>query len=80
MQQKDVPQNASSTAGQASSSSPLMTGDVQIPTVSADVAADIAKYTNKVDYTLPFNPWRDKSTRPAVGILLDLFAGFLQDG
>uniref|UniRef100_A0A674PS81 Protein kinase C binding protein 1, like n=1 Tax=Takifugu rubripes TaxID=31033 RepID=A0A674PS81_TAKRU len=40
---KDVPQNASSTAGQASSSSPLMTGDVPIPTVSADVAADIAK-------------------------------------
>lgn len=53
VQQKDVPQNASSTAGQASSSSPLMTGDVQIPTVSADVAADIAKYTNKVDYALP---------------------------
>uniref|UniRef100_A0A674PGI5 Protein kinase C binding protein 1, like n=1 Tax=Takifugu rubripes TaxID=31033 RepID=A0A674PGI5_TAKRU len=48
VQQKDVPQNASSTAGQASSSSPLMTGDVPIPTVSADVAADIAKYTNKI--------------------------------
>lgn len=25
-----------------------MSGDLQIPTVSADVAADIAKYTNKV--------------------------------
>ncbi|XP_056897463.1 MYND-type zinc finger-containing chromatin reader ZMYND8-like isoform X6 [Takifugu flavidus] len=52
VQQKDVPQNASSTAGQASSSSPLMTGDVPIPTVSADVAADIAKYTNKIMETI----------------------------
>lgn len=45
VQQKDVPQNTSlSTAG----SSTLLSGDLQIPTVSADVAADIAKYTNKV--------------------------------
>ncbi|XP_038578061.1 protein kinase C-binding protein 1-like isoform X3 [Micropterus salmoides] len=51
VQQKDLPQStASSTAAQvtAGSSSSFMSGDVQIPTVSADVAADIAKYTNKI--------------------------------
>lgn len=32
----------------ASSSSSPVTGDFQIPTTSADVASDIAKYTNKV--------------------------------
>ncbi|XP_045911315.1 protein kinase C-binding protein 1-like isoform X5 [Micropterus dolomieu] len=51
VQQKDLPQStASTTAAQvtAGSSSSFMSGDVQIPTVSADVAADIAKYTNKI--------------------------------
>lgn len=51
VQQKDLPLNTS-TSGTAQvtsgSSTSLMSGDVQIPTVSADVAADIAKYTNKV--------------------------------
>ena len=50
-QHKDPSQNtSSSTAAQvtSSSSSSFMSGDVQIPTVSADVAADITKYTNKV--------------------------------
>lgn len=49
--QKDVPQStSSSTAAQVTSgsSSSYMSGDLQIPTGSADVAADIAKYTNKV--------------------------------
>ncbi|XP_033826152.1 MYND-type zinc finger-containing chromatin reader ZMYND8-like isoform X2 [Periophthalmus magnuspinnatus] len=46
-QQKDTPQNALST-----SSSSYVSGDVQIPTVSADVAADIAKYTNKIMDTI----------------------------
>ncbi|KAF7693383.1 hypothetical protein HF521_008699 [Silurus meridionalis] len=32
----------------SSSSSSSMAGDLQIPTTSADVAADIAKYTNKI--------------------------------
>uniref|UniRef100_A0AAR2ISM1 Protein kinase C binding protein 1, like n=1 Tax=Pygocentrus nattereri TaxID=42514 RepID=A0AAR2ISM1_PYGNA len=32
----------------SSSSASSMTGDLQIPTTSADVAADIAKYTNKI--------------------------------
>uniref|UniRef100_A0AAV2LZN3 Protein kinase C-binding protein 1-like n=1 Tax=Knipowitschia caucasica TaxID=637954 RepID=A0AAV2LZN3_KNICA len=41
-QQKDTPQNS------LSSSSSYVSGEVQIPTVSADVAADIAKYTNKM--------------------------------
>ncbi|XP_061591758.1 MYND-type zinc finger-containing chromatin reader ZMYND8-like isoform X2 [Cololabis saira] len=51
---KDPPHSASpSTAGQATSgSSSLISGDVQIPTVSADVAADIAKYTNKIMDTI----------------------------
>lgn len=50
VQQKDPPNSSSSTAAQATSgsSSSFMSGDLQIPTVSADVAADIAKYTNKV--------------------------------
>lgn len=50
VQQKDSPQSASSsTAGQVTpASSSYVSGDLQIPTVSADVAADIAKYTNKV--------------------------------
>ncbi|XP_069579162.1 MYND-type zinc finger-containing chromatin reader ZMYND8-like isoform X1 [Brachyistius frenatus] len=49
-QQKDPPQNASSStaAPVTSGSSSYMSGDMQIPTVSADVAADIAKYTNKI--------------------------------
>ncbi|XP_029907560.1 protein kinase C-binding protein 1 isoform X3 [Myripristis murdjan] len=38
---------AASTLGAPSSSSPLAV-DLQIPTASADVAADIAKYTNKI--------------------------------
>lgn len=49
--QKDVPQStSSSTAAQVTSgsSSSFMSGDLQIPTGSAEVAADIAKYTNKV--------------------------------
>lgn len=54
-QHKDPPQNtSSSTAAQvpSGSSSSFMSGDVQIPTVSADVAADIAKYTNKIMDTI----------------------------
>ncbi|CAN9515368.1 unnamed protein product [Ophioblennius macclurei] len=52
-QQKDSPQSASSsTAGLVTSGSSLMSGDLQIPTVSADVAADIAKYTNKIMDTI----------------------------
>ncbi|XP_047446329.1 protein kinase C-binding protein 1-like isoform X3 [Mugil cephalus] len=52
-QQKDPSQNASSsTASQATSGSSYMSGDLQIPTVSADVAADIAKYTNKIMDTI----------------------------
>ncbi|XP_070765975.1 MYND-type zinc finger-containing chromatin reader ZMYND8-like isoform X5 [Enoplosus armatus] len=49
--QKDLPQStSSSTAAQVTSgsSSSFTSGDLQIPTVSADVAADIAKYTNKI--------------------------------
>uniref|UniRef100_A0A4W6EVX5 Protein kinase C binding protein 1, like n=1 Tax=Lates calcarifer TaxID=8187 RepID=A0A4W6EVX5_LATCA len=42
-------QKSSSTAAQVTSgSSSFMSGDLPIPTVSADVAADIAKYTNKI--------------------------------
>uniref|UniRef100_A0A672JH46 Protein kinase C-binding protein 1-like n=1 Tax=Salarias fasciatus TaxID=181472 RepID=A0A672JH46_SALFA len=53
VQQKDPPQGASSsTAGQVTSGSSLVSGDLQIPTVSADVAADIAKYTNKIMDTI----------------------------
>ncbi|XP_034445582.1 protein kinase C-binding protein 1-like isoform X2 [Hippoglossus hippoglossus] len=55
VQHKDPPQNtSSSTAAQvtSSSSSSFMSGDVQIPTVSADVAADITKYTNKIMDTI----------------------------
>ncbi|XP_068607072.1 MYND-type zinc finger-containing chromatin reader ZMYND8-like [Brachionichthys hirsutus] len=55
VQQKDLPQSSSSsTAAQAtsSSSSSLNSGDLQIPTVSADVAADITKYTNKIMDTI----------------------------
>ncbi|XP_041800994.1 protein kinase C-binding protein 1-like isoform X1 [Chelmon rostratus] len=55
VQQKDLPPNtSSSTAAQVTSgsSSSFMSGDVQIPTVSADVAADIAKYTNKIMDTI----------------------------
>ncbi|XP_059188942.1 MYND-type zinc finger-containing chromatin reader ZMYND8-like isoform X5 [Centropristis striata] len=53
--QKDVPQStSSSTAGQATSgsSSSFMSGDLHIPTGSAEVAADIAKYTNKIMDTI----------------------------
>ncbi|XP_056278613.1 MYND-type zinc finger-containing chromatin reader ZMYND8-like isoform X2 [Pseudoliparis swirei] len=50
--QKDVPQStSSSTAAQVTSGSSL-SGDVQIPTGSAEVAADIAKYTNKIMDTI----------------------------
>ncbi|XP_008280098.1 protein kinase C-binding protein 1-like isoform X3 [Stegastes partitus] len=53
VQHKDPPQNASSSTTQAASgSSSFMSGDLQIPTVSADVAADIAKYTNKIMDTI----------------------------
>lgn len=47
--QKDVPQSTSpsSTTAQVTSGG-SSSGDVQIPTGSAEVAADIAKYTNKV--------------------------------
>lgn len=38
---------AASSVGSAATSSPAET-DLYIPTASADVAADIAKYTNKV--------------------------------
>ena len=50
VQHKDPPQSTSSSTASVTSgsSSSFMSGDVQIPTVSADVAADIAKYTNKV--------------------------------
>lgn len=52
--QKDVPQStSSSTAAQVTgNSSSFSSGDVQIPTGSADVAADITKYTNKVILTI----------------------------
>ncbi|KAG1949353.1 protein kinase C-binding protein 1 isoform X3 [Pimephales promelas] len=39
---------AGATVSSSSSSSSSTTGDFQIPTTSADVAADIAKYTNKI--------------------------------
>uniref|UniRef100_A0AAR2KK41 Protein kinase C binding protein 1, like n=1 Tax=Pygocentrus nattereri TaxID=42514 RepID=A0AAR2KK41_PYGNA len=39
---------AGATVSSSSSSASSMTGDLQIPTTSADVAADIAKYTNKI--------------------------------
>uniref|UniRef100_A0A673MN85 Protein kinase C-binding protein 1-like n=1 Tax=Sinocyclocheilus rhinocerous TaxID=307959 RepID=A0A673MN85_9TELE len=39
---------AGPTVSSSSSSSTSTTGDFQIPTTSADVAADIAKYTNKI--------------------------------
>uniref|UniRef100_A0A668AEZ3 Protein kinase C binding protein 1, like n=1 Tax=Myripristis murdjan TaxID=586833 RepID=A0A668AEZ3_9TELE len=40
--------SSSVTAVTSGSSSSFIAGDLQIPTVSADVAADIAKYTNKI--------------------------------
>uniref|UniRef100_A0A3Q2UKX3 Protein kinase C binding protein 1, like n=1 Tax=Fundulus heteroclitus TaxID=8078 RepID=A0A3Q2UKX3_FUNHE len=54
VQQKDPAQSStSSTAGQVTSAaSSLVSADLQIPTVSADVAADIAKYTNKIMDTI----------------------------
>lgn len=53
VQQKDTPLSTSTSAVTLVSSSPAATSspaetDVYIPTASADVAADIAKYTNKV--------------------------------
>nr|XP_046199268.1 protein kinase C-binding protein 1-like isoform X3 [Oncorhynchus gorbuscha] len=56
VQQKDGPQTSTSsvtlvTSGPSSSSS-YLAGDFQIPTASADVAADIAKYTNKMMETI----------------------------
>uniref|UniRef100_A0A8C7FU90 Protein kinase C binding protein 1, like n=1 Tax=Oncorhynchus kisutch TaxID=8019 RepID=A0A8C7FU90_ONCKI len=56
--QKDGPQTSTSsvtlvTSGaSSSSSSSYLAGDFQIPTASADVAADIAKYTNKMMETI----------------------------
>uniref|UniRef100_A0A8C7FUR9 Protein kinase C binding protein 1, like n=1 Tax=Oncorhynchus kisutch TaxID=8019 RepID=A0A8C7FUR9_ONCKI len=58
VQQKDGPQTSTSsvtlvTSGaSSSSSSSYLAGDFQIPTASADVAADIAKYTNKMMETI----------------------------
>ncbi|KAM3871584.1 MYND-type zinc finger-containing chromatin reader ZMYND8-like [Diretmus argenteus] len=56
VQQKDSPQSTPSSSvtqvTSGSSSSSFMAGDVQIPTVSADVAADLAKYTNKIMDTI----------------------------
>ncbi|XP_067095443.1 MYND-type zinc finger-containing chromatin reader ZMYND8-like isoform X1 [Osmerus mordax] len=59
VQQKDGPQSTSTSSvtlvtssGTSSSSSSFMAGDLQIPTGSADVAADIAKYTNKMMDTI----------------------------
>ncbi|XP_071750753.2 MYND-type zinc finger-containing chromatin reader ZMYND8-like isoform X1 [Centroberyx gerrardi] len=56
VQQKDSPQSTSSSSvtpvTSGSSSSSFAAGDLQIPTVSADVAADIAKYTNKIMDTI----------------------------
>ncbi|XP_041654631.1 protein kinase C-binding protein 1-like isoform X8 [Cheilinus undulatus] len=54
VQQKDPPQSSSSsTSAQVTSgSSSYLSADLQIPTVSADVAADIAKYTNKIMDTI----------------------------
>ncbi|XP_036959986.1 protein kinase C-binding protein 1-like isoform X3 [Acanthopagrus latus] len=54
VQHKDPPQSTSSSTASVTSgsSSSFMSGDVQIPTVSADVAADIAKYTNKIMDTI----------------------------
>uniref|UniRef100_A0A8C5F876 Protein kinase C-binding protein 1-like n=1 Tax=Gadus morhua TaxID=8049 RepID=A0A8C5F876_GADMO len=43
---------ASSTSSSAASSSSFLIGDLQIPTGSADVAADIAKYTSKMMDTI----------------------------
>ncbi|MEQ2205468.1 hypothetical protein XENOCAPTIV_030696, partial [Xenoophorus captivus] len=53
-QQKDPAQSVStSTTGQVTpAASSLVSADLQIPTVSADVAADIAKYTNKIMDTI----------------------------
>ncbi|KAK6307775.1 hypothetical protein J4Q44_G00210460 [Coregonus suidteri] len=56
VQQKDGPQTSTSSVtlvtSVASSSSSYLAGDFQIPTASADVAADIAKYTNKMMDTI----------------------------
>uniref|UniRef100_A0A671MCN7 Protein kinase C-binding protein 1-like n=1 Tax=Sinocyclocheilus anshuiensis TaxID=1608454 RepID=A0A671MCN7_9TELE len=46
--QKVHRQQQGPTISSSSSSSTSTTGDFQIPTTSADVAADIAKYTNKI--------------------------------
>ncbi|XP_041954346.1 protein kinase C-binding protein 1-like isoform X1 [Alosa sapidissima] len=51
VQVKDSPQSAS-TSGSSLASSSSMAGDFSIPTASADVAADIAKYTNKIMDTI----------------------------
>ncbi|KAM6981595.1 MYND-type zinc finger-containing chromatin reader ZMYND8-like isoform 7-T10 [Tautogolabrus adspersus] len=55
VQQKDPPQSTSTTTAAhvtSSSSSSYTSGDLQIPTGSAEVAADIAKYTNKIMDTI----------------------------
>ncbi|KAL1021457.1 hypothetical protein UPYG_G00013490 [Umbra pygmaea] len=53
VQQKDGPQTSTSSVTLVTtSSSSYLTGDIQIPTASADVAADIAKYTNKMMDTI----------------------------
>uniref|UniRef100_A0A672JHH1 Protein kinase C-binding protein 1-like n=1 Tax=Salarias fasciatus TaxID=181472 RepID=A0A672JHH1_SALFA len=51
-QQPQSQQGSGSSTGQVTSGSSLVSGDLQIPTVSADVAADIAKYTNKIMDTI----------------------------
>uniref|UniRef100_A0A672SHN6 Zinc finger MYND-type containing 8 n=1 Tax=Sinocyclocheilus grahami TaxID=75366 RepID=A0A672SHN6_SINGR len=48
MQKVHRQQQQGPTVSSSSSSSTSTTGDFQIPTTSADVAADIAKYTNKI--------------------------------
>uniref|UniRef100_A0A673CIN7 Protein kinase C-binding protein 1-like n=1 Tax=Sphaeramia orbicularis TaxID=375764 RepID=A0A673CIN7_9TELE len=49
---KESTNTSSLTTTQVSSSSSSFMPDLQIPTVSADVAADIAKYTNKIMDTI----------------------------
>ncbi|TNN40898.1 Protein kinase C-binding protein 1 [Liparis tanakae] len=46
--QKDVPQSTSSSSAAQVTAGGSSSGDVQIPTGSAEVAADITKYTNKI--------------------------------
>ncbi|XP_030624074.1 protein kinase C-binding protein 1 isoform X10 [Chanos chanos] len=48
VQQKDTPRSSSSSVTLVTGSSSSSGGDLSIPTASADVAADIAKYTTKM--------------------------------